>query len=195
VAGPRAYDALHKGAGGKGIGAQAGVATAPASAPAALAGRGAPAALPASVAASKAPGQRPDVLSERKKALMGCIAFKDRCECFDSDGAKVETDRETCQDGSQRVSALPLESSHGRGSQNAPKGSERECDWVVPLGQTGAEVRCWSKDAPGPAVAQSSLPPAQGTDGATMGPRGAGGAAADGGQQSVAVRGARGPTR
>jgi zona occludens toxin len=195
VAGPRAYDALHKGAGGKGIGAQAGVATAPASAPAALAGRGASAALPPSVAASKAPGQRPDVLSERKMALMGCIAFKDRCECFDADGAKVETDRETCQDGSQRISALPLEVSHGRGSQNAPKARETDCDWVVPLGQTGAEVRCWSKDAPGPAVAQSSLPPAQGTDGATMGPRGAGGAAADGGQQSVAVRGARGPTR
>lgn len=175
-AGPKAYDTMTKSMTGKGI-VSATPAASAASAPSRSASAqpathsGSAAGVPATPSASA--GRGSDVARPRK--LGGCIAFGERCECFGDDGAKLETDPQTCQDGSQRATALPLEFGHGRVAATAPRSAERDCAWYVPMGATSPEVRCWDKStAPSVSIAQSSLPPAQGTDGATMGPRGVG---------------------
>lgn len=81
----------------------------------ATAGGGAIAPIPKPSPVASAP-VAPASQVKAKPRLMGCIAFKDRCECFGDDGQQVETDRATCEDGAQRVSALPLMV----GAQTAP---------------------------------------------------------------------------
>lgn len=110
---PKAVGTLRGATSGQGLRPKADVVAAPASP------------RPVSPAAALAPASAPVPVKSR---LMGCIAFKSRCECFGGDGLRVETDRATCEDGAQRASALPLVV----GGQSAPSRSSQAVSNALP---------------------------------------------------------------
>jgi len=62
---------------------------------------GLPPAPPVAQVVATAPDPAP---TQSRPQFMGCISFKERCECFDPGGARVVVPMDVCREGAQRLS-------------------------------------------------------------------------------------------
>lgn len=107
-AGPKAYDAMHRSMTGKPVTS----ASAPVPVASAAKAQGAPvqaAAPPTPAPGTPQPQPSGEVVASAPPRVLGCIVFRERCECFGESGALVEVGPERCQEGSHRVgTVVPL---------------------------------------------------------------------------------------
>lgn len=127
---PKAAMVMYGASTGKGVAASPPAASAPAApAPTVLAGASvtvppppvAASAVQHQAAASEPSGERGEgsALPDRPVALAGCVAMRDRCSCFDTDGRKVEKEPQACHTAINVAGAvLPLDVPIVRGAQD-----------------------------------------------------------------------------